>query len=479
MLLTTLMIYGYGRTFLSPLGALAAGTSFATLGTLFKTGRQAETDALFIFLVSASLLVWHWGLLRRGPSFLTWASGYGLMALGMLTKGLQAPTYFVGAVGAYLVLTGQWRRLFSRAHFLGAGVGAGVVLAWALPYGRVLGWQAVHDVWLGDPALTHHRWSLGEFLTHLLMYPLETLGCTLPWSPLLLLCLRRDFRRSLGEARPQALFQLLCLAVAFPTCWLPPGGRARFFTPLYPCLAVLIGLVIQRCAEAGLASPLRVAWRWYLRAISGAMLVAGLAVVALGCCAPSPALAPNAEPPLVALAYAVVVAGLAVLVYRARAACSPSQVRFAVLALAWFLVLTYTGVVTNACLRRSQNDAEAIAQLKEQLPPGQQLVSIDGHTDALFAYLYGRPLIVPGRRPAPGSGPGADVTYFCFTRHGNNSQPPLPFAWEEVGAVCTDRYHQPTPDAEVVVGRRLPAPPPSSLQAGTADRRPSPMGSRE
>ena len=51
-LLTTLMIYGYGRTFLSRLGALAAAASFATLADMFQMGRQAETEALFILLVA-------------------------------------------------------------------------------------------------------------------------------------------------------------------------------------------------------------------------------------------------------------------------------------------------------------------------------------------------------------------------------------------------------------------------------------------
>src|SRR5262249_1546129 len=118
-LLCTLLAYGYARTFLSRLGALTAGAAFATLGEMFQMGRQAETEALFILLLSAALLTWHWGLVRRWPTALTWALGYGLMALGALTKGAQAPAYFVGSIGVYLVLSRQWRRLFSAGHLLG------------------------------------------------------------------------------------------------------------------------------------------------------------------------------------------------------------------------------------------------------------------------------------------------------------------------------------------------------------------------
>src|SRR5262245_11981641 len=110
--LRSLRIDGYSRPFLSRRGARGTCRTYAPPVDMFRMGRQAETEALCILLVSASLLLWHWGLVRRWPAALTFAAGYGLMALAMLTKGIQAPVYFVGSVGFYLVLTGQWRRLF-------------------------------------------------------------------------------------------------------------------------------------------------------------------------------------------------------------------------------------------------------------------------------------------------------------------------------------------------------------------------------
>src|SRR5260370_30976262 len=61
MLAIALLIYGYARTRLSRLGALTATFAFATFGEMFTTGCQAETEMVFIALVSASLLLWHWG----------------------------------------------------------------------------------------------------------------------------------------------------------------------------------------------------------------------------------------------------------------------------------------------------------------------------------------------------------------------------------------------------------------------------------
>jgi 4-amino-4-deoxy-L-arabinose transferase-like glycosyltransferase len=459
-LLTTLLIYGYGRTFLSRLGALAAGAAFATLVDMFQMGRQAETEALFILLVSASLLLWHWGLVRRWPAALTFSVGYALMALAMLTKGIQAPVYFLGSVGLYLVLTGQWRRLFSGAHLLGVLVGAAILLAWTIPYAQITGWANVRLVWMGDPAVAHNggirNWHLGELATHLVTYPLEIIAGTLPWSLLLLLFFFRDFRRSIQAARPHVLFLGICLAVAFPTCWIPPGGLPRFFAPLYPCLSVLFGLAVQYATAAEAAPAVHAAWRRFLVLMAGLMAVGAAAIVGVTAIGPhySP-LAPFAEAPLVALAYALVAVGSAVWILRARNSTAPARVRTVVLALAAFLVLTFTGVVTDFRLRRSEDVAEAMRRLKEKLPPGQQLVSINGHAPTLFAYHYGLPIIAAGPRVTPKTGACEGLTYFCFFSHGNK-RPHLPFAWEEVGVVPLDRNHLEIPENVVVVGCRLP-----------------------
>jgi 4-amino-4-deoxy-L-arabinose transferase-like glycosyltransferase len=466
-LLTTLLVYGYGRRFLTPLGALAAGAAFATFGHMFTKGAQAETDALFIFLVGGSLLLWHWGLMSRWPEFVTYGLGYGLMALGMMTKGLQAPTYFVGGVVAYMLVMRQWRQIFCWGHLLGALFGASIVLAWLIPYGLQLGWFAVYSVWLGDAAMQSGGdvlgWNWKQGLAHLAWYPLAVAAATLPWSPLLLPYLSRDFLRRLGAARPWVIFLSCSLAVAFPTCWLPPLGLTRYFAPMYPCLAVLIGLVVQRCAEADLVSSLSRAWQRYLLTMVGGMsMVAGL-VALLGVGASLAALAPLALPSLVALAYAGSCLALAFLVWRMRKTVEPQRVRWVVLAVAGFMVVVFTGVATDIRLRQSEDAATAMSRLKEQLPPGQALVSFGENLDCLFTYYYGLPIITP--RPWPGAADGADLDYFCFMGTGSD-RPELPFAWEEIAAVPMDRRHRDTPERVVVVGRRLPHAP----AAGTVTR---------
>jgi 4-amino-4-deoxy-L-arabinose transferase-like glycosyltransferase len=459
-LLTTLVIYGYARVLMSRLGAFAGAAAFATMADIFKMGLYAETEALFIFQVSASLLVWHWGLLRRWPDSLTFGAGYGLMALGMLTKGIQAPAYFIGAIGAYLVLSGQWRRLFCRGHLVGLLAGAAVLLTWIIPYALLMGWPAVHAAWFGDPAVGNssriQNWQLGDVAMHLVTYPLEITAGMLPWSLMLLLYLRRDFRQTIGAARAQVFFLSVCLGVALPTCWIPPGGQPRFIAPLIPAFAVLIGLAIQRCAEALADSPLRAAWRRYLLVLMPIVVGTPLAIVTLAIFgAPHPLLEPWVEPPFAALAYAVAFGLLAVAMLYTRAAATVLQVRLGLGVLVVFLVIAFNGVVTDARVHRSVRVAEAVRQLKELLPPGQPLVSLGGHVDCLFPYYYGPPTITP--RPWPtGNNRDAELTYFCFNCPGD-SRPALPFAWEEIAAITMDRNQQAAPERVVVVGRRLPS----------------------
>jgi len=219
---------------------------------------------------------------------------------------------------------------------------------------------------------------------------------------------------------------------------------------------VLIGLAVQRCAEAEAESPLRVAWRRYLLVLSPILIGAPLGVAALALFgAPHPILEPWVEPPLAAMAYTASFALLAGLILRMRSAASAVQLRLSVMALVAFLAIGFGGVVTDARVQRSLPVAESVRLLKEKLPPGQPLVSL-GHVDCLFPYYYGPPTITPLPWPTAAAAHDPRLTYFCFNYVGD-SRPTLPFAWQEIDAICMDRNRQETPERVVVVGLRLPA----------------------
>jgi 4-amino-4-deoxy-L-arabinose transferase-like glycosyltransferase len=445
-LLMTLLLYGYARTFLPRLAALAAATAYATMAQVMELGRLAETEAVFTFFVSASLLVWHWGYTRRWPTAWTWTAAYGLAALATLTKGPQAPVYFVAVVGLYL-MAHNWRYLVSWSHVLGIGVFLGVVGAWQIPFYRALGWEGVRQIWSGDTALRFLILEPAFVTKHLLTYPLEILCCTLPASPLLALYLSRTFRQTLGNARGPVGFLTLALAVTFPTCWFVPGAQSRYFMPLYPVVALLAGLAVQRCLEAEVGSPLHWAWRWQWTFLAPTLGVVALSVAGTSFFTSVAMLASPWTWVVVLMAGAV-----AVLAWRARNGVSPAGGQVLVLGGAAWLGLIYTGLVIPFVARKSEDAAPAVARLKEQLPRSQRLVSF-GPVSHLFAYLYRDPIpLVSG--PAQMDRLEGGTDYFCFDRLADEPVN-LPFAWEEVAAITCDRYRTPIPQHKVVVGRRV------------------------
>jgi 4-amino-4-deoxy-L-arabinose transferase-like glycosyltransferase len=449
-LVIVLMIYGYGRTFLSRTGALAAAAAYATFGEMLQMGRQAETEAVFIMLVTGSLLVWHWGIVRGWPAAWTWSLGYAFMALGGLTKGPQAPFYFLGSVGVYLLWTRQWRMLFSCAHLLGILVAAAILAAWHVPYYQRCGMFGIHAIWMNDTAPRLLEWD--GLLEHLITFPLEVLGCTLPWSPLIVLFVRRDVRSAVAAARPQITFLTICLAIAFPTCWLPPGGMTRYIAPIYPCFALMLGFVVQRCGEAAAQSPLAITWRRFLDTMAGVMFLAGIGCVVVLFAKNSRLLGPWAEPVWFAASFCA--AGVAFAWWTRRTTRAPLRwaTGWSVTALAGFMVLLFNGPVLNAKIRRGEDCGAEIVRLKDRLGGDATFVSL-GLIDSEFPFFYGT-FVEPLPWPSETTPAVREGGYFCFNAAGFD-RPQLPFAWEELAAISMDRNRHAIPERVLVVARRL------------------------
>jgi 4-amino-4-deoxy-L-arabinose transferase-like glycosyltransferase len=462
-LLTTLLVYGYARGFLPPLGAFAAGASFATMGHVLELGRLGETEALFTLLLGGALLLWHAGYARGWPAAWTWVAGYGLAALATLAKAPQVPVYFAGSVGLFLILRGEWRRLFTGAHLAGLLAFAVIFGAWQVPFYLRLGWEGVREIWLAEVILRFVAHTVGTVTTHLATYPFEFVIALLPWSLLLACFLFRGFRDGLGDLRSTVLFLAIPVLIAIPTVWLPPGARGRYLMPVYPCLAVLIGVVVQRCSESPAGTPWRRVWEWYLRSVAAVMVGAALAVLGLGLLA-TPDEVAWAQPPLFALAYGLVGIGAGMVLFRiVRRGDAALGARAAVLLVAGFMGLTFTGVLTNKHVNTGVDTAAAVARLKQDLPREHRLVSLTP-VHSLFVYYYREPIGLLSW-PDDGSVLEAPGTYFCFNRLPGR-EVSFPFPWEEVAAVSVARSRVSRSQQDVVIARRLPAPPATDSPPG-------------
>jgi 4-amino-4-deoxy-L-arabinose transferase-like glycosyltransferase len=440
ILLITLLVYGYSNTFLSPAGAFSAGAAYATMGQVMELGRLGETDAMFALFVSGSLLLWHWGVSRQWKPAITWGLAWLCVALATLTKGLQAPVYFVLSVSVYLVVTRRWRFALSWANVFGILVFAMVWGSWQFPFYLKMGMKGTHHIYGGDVSIYLRNWGLASILKHYPTYPIEMFGCLLPWSVFLLAFTRREIRRTIRPINQNLLFMLISLAVTFPSVWLIPGTETRFYVSLYPCIAVLVGIVIDQCmqAEAG-----RVVWKQFLTGFALLFSVAGPVVLVGSFFMPGTAYI--SQPGTFAVGFAISTALLAAVAWWARSGQSELRAIGGVLSIAAFAGLLYAGVAVNYLISKSENAAEAVSELKNKLPRDVQLVSY-GPIHHLFAYHYGKPI---RKLPNPASVQTKDgVTYFSSL-----TEPMFPY--EELARIVCDRNRSPHPERVVIVGRRI------------------------
>jgi 4-amino-4-deoxy-L-arabinose transferase-like glycosyltransferase len=448
-LLTALLVYGYARGFLSSLGALVSGLAFATMGQVMELGRLGETESIFTLVVGGSLLVWHWGYTRGWPRVCTWSCAYFLAALGMLAKGPQGPIYFGAVVGVYLVITRRWRELVSWPHLVGILIFTAVWSAWQVPYLLQEGLAATKRMYGNDVAMRFEDTSWATIIGHLAVYPAEILVCLLPWSALLAVYFQPSFWRSLGKHKSNVLFLLCCIAVTFPTCWLVPGAKSRYFMPLYPCFAVLVGLAAQQCWHCAVSASWRNAWRNYVLAIAGVMVLAGVAVPLLGVI---PGTEQFAQPVQFAIPFTVLSLTLAAIAWWSADASTAVKSRVGALSVAAFLGLAYMGLATNLLVARSDDTEQQVAELKRKLPADARLVSV-GLADTLFTYYYEKPIEPLDQSELKQHWP-ADASYFCFTPFANGP-PELDFRWEEIAVITCDRHRRQAAERTVVVARRL------------------------
>lgn len=446
---TAVLLYAYTRTFLSRLGAFCTGLVFASLGQVIELGRTGETDAMFTLLVAGSLLLWHLGFVRGWNSWLTWGLGYGCAALATLTKGPQAPVYFTSIVGMTLLLQRRLRFAFQWSHLGGIALFACVVGAWQIPFMLRAGSSAGGEIYLMDVGHRFLNATWGSFFEHFAQYPVELWACLLPWSVLFLVWSRPGFRAALAGTWPQVGFQCLALAVALPSVWLPPGSRPRYFMSLYPCIAILLGTTLDRLAVASRDAEWRRIWPVFVRGCALAIAGAGLALAGVSLLQPDFWLA---QSPGFAAGHLVCCALAATALWRWGGEPGEIPFRRSVATIATFVIACQLGVMTNAHQKTTPDTVEAVAKLKQLLPPGTRLYSMD-MAHHMFVHYFGEVQYLPWPKSAADVPP--DLEYFCVdVRWQVNG--PMPFDWEEIFWVpCTKHRVQAWPIG-MIIGRRKP-----------------------
>ncbi|HVT27241.1 MAG TPA: hypothetical protein VHE81_04415, partial [Lacipirellulaceae bacterium] len=414
--------------------------------------------------------------MRSWPPLVTWTAGFALAALAALVKGPQAPVYFVAITSVYLVWRRDWRFLFRWQAAAGAAAFVLIIALWQIPFYMKAGWDATVATWSG---LAADRIHLRGVLSHVFTYPVETFVCLLPWSPILVALASRETRALLlplpiGQGRGEAVlsqsnvpspcplpagegigkattFLFTAMLIAYPTVWLAAGARGRYFMPLYPLVAVLVGLVIERCSAASRGTYPRRAWHQFLLLWGTFIGMCGL-LLAGATLFTADLSARLYQPRWFGLAFAAIAFGAVYLLWSAFRRPNRFAPLMGVSAIAIIAALGVAGFMMNINVARWNNPTTAVAELKNQLPPRTKLVSFSP-IEHRFAYYFGDP-IAELIWPRTMAELPPDINYFCFMRQPGDTAAArksgrgrteyttpgtLPFAWKELMSICVER----------------------------------------
>lgn len=433
VLLTTLLIWWYCGAFLSRLGAFAAAAAFASMGHVIELGSRGESDAMFTLFVSASLLLWHRGYALGWPAWRTWCLAYLCVALGTLTKGVQAPLYFSVSVAAYLLVVRRPGFAFTRAHLAGIGVFLLVWGSWQAAFLAQTSLDAMRYIYFGDVVRYGNERNVSAIAEHMVSYPIKLVFCLLPWSILIASFIGGAIRRATITVRPLLVFAVAATLFTFPSVWLVQGAESRFFLSMYPCFAVMTGIVVQLSIEAPQASGIRTIWRNFAVILALAAMGTGL-TIAVASFIDTP-IAKIAQPHAFAIVFLLVCIALTILLWRNRHAATLRQGVLGVTCVAAYIGMLYTGVVINVDQRDATNKIQQIAHARDVVPVGEQLFSL-GPVDHGFAYYY-RDAIAKTPWPSAGQSLPENVEYFVFLPEDELGTPDFDFAWEPIAFVET------------------------------------------
>jgi 4-amino-4-deoxy-L-arabinose transferase-like glycosyltransferase len=451
MLVLVVIVYGYGRSFLSRFGAFFCALSLVSLGQVLELGRLGETDSLFTLFLAGSLLTWKWCRNAGVSERRAWCCGYALAALATLTKGPQAPLYFVGSVTIFCLITGRMRELFSRDHLIGLLTGLAIVGLWQVPYAIKMGPVASINIYFHDVGPRFFDFTVGNVVGHMVTYPLELLaGSLLPWSVWLICLLSADFRRHLRRWRDDVLYLTVCMAVAFPSVWIAPGASLRYYMSLFPCFACLVGILV----EARVTLAANEVWAdfvcWYQRVLAVLIFLVGGGVAAFSWLRPHSEMAQSTP---FALFYFTACGLAAAWIWGLSTRLTPRAILLSFTVVACFLGLSQATLVVNLRQRFSEDAGQTVASLKQQIPEDAKFVSL-GQAHHLFLFHLGKPVrLLKHNEDDPAAWGGAE--YFCIWTKGTDP-PQLDFSWEPVATISCDRNRSGRPTEVTIVGRRKP-----------------------
>jgi 4-amino-4-deoxy-L-arabinose transferase-like glycosyltransferase len=287
VMLLGLMGFCWGRQAFGERTGIYAGLFVYTCAGIYLFTRILIPEVLLSLLIAAALYFFLTALEPEAAAW-RWYAGYGLIALGVLTKGLIALVFPCGAAFFFLLVTGEWRRW--RDFRLVSGLALFIVIAapWHILAGVRNPGTAEHHGFLWFYFVNEH---LLRFLGKRYPRDYNKLPAALYWSLHLVwlfpwsLYLPAAAKIAVQEWRERG--QKLRGDFAVQTrllCWILAGVVLIFFAastnqeyytfPAYLPLLLLLADGIAQCERAECAGEKRAGW---LTISAG--LLAGIGIV--------------------------------------------------------------------------------------------------------------------------------------------------------------------------------------------------------
>lgn len=283
-LVAVLLVAAYTARRWDAAAGLYAGLMLATSANWIRWARNARVDIPLAAAITAACLCFERAVASTPPAPLMLWGWYVAMGLATLAKGPIGLVLPLLIAAAYLLVTGQLRRVRELRLVPGLALAVALPGAWYLAATVVGGWPFVRKQLLRENVLralgtgnapsneSHPIWY----------YAGELFAGIAPWSVLIVplgIFLVQQRRRP-DVLRPY-VFPLVWLIVTLALFTVAAGKRANYILPAYPAAAIMLGAwwsALARTGEARLGRGACAALRVGFAVAAG---LAGLAALLL------------------------------------------------------------------------------------------------------------------------------------------------------------------------------------------------------
>lgn len=240
----SMMIWFVNRISRNQYLALFCALLYFSGDLLVWRGWHAYSDPLFaLFVFSAVACLWV-AVNERRTALLVYASA--ALIASFLSKAMTGYVFYLVAILALLRYHPNRAWLFSKTSIFLHLLSFCFPFLWNMAISN--GAHGIGMIW--DVTSKYSIKELLQYLNRLMIFPLETILCTLPGAGLLLffwLQSNASERKSIVEFH-KPVFAILCwiLILNFLPYWLAPETRIRYLAPWYPFFAIFLAHAIFR-----------------------------------------------------------------------------------------------------------------------------------------------------------------------------------------------------------------------------------------